>query len=82
MGNVDKSFDVDASISDMFRKQNIYTRQECMKCWARFFCGGGCAANDWQFSNCLDTPYDIGCELERKRVECALWIRAVESGTD
>lgn len=82
MGNVDKSFDVDASISDMFRKQNIYTRQECMKCWARFFCGGGCAANDWQFSNCLDKPYDIGCELERKRVECALWIKAAESDMD
>lgn len=82
MGNVSESFDIDTSISDMFRKQNIYTNPECRKCWAKFFCSGGCAANAWQFSNRLDKPYDIGCELERKRVECALWIRAVESGME
>jgi len=79
MGNVNESFDIDTSISNMFRKNNIYTNPECRKCWARFFCSGGCAANAWQFNNSLDKPYDIGCELERKRVECALWIRAVES---
>lgn len=82
MGNVSESFDIDTSISDMFRKQNIYTNPECRKCWAKFFCSGGCAANAWQFNNTLDKPYEIGCELERKRVECALWIRAVESGAE
>lgn len=82
MGNVNESFDIDTSISDIFRKNNIYTNPECRKCWARFFCSGGCAANAWQFNNSLDKPYDIGCELERKRVECALWIRAVESGME
>ena len=82
MGNVNVSFDLDASISDRFRNQNIYTNPECRKCWAKFFCSGGCAANAWQFSNRLDKPYEIGCELERKRVECALWIRAAESGME
>jgi len=79
MGNVNNSFDIDDSICSMFRKQNIYIKDECRKCWARFFCSGGCAANAYQFNGCLDKPYDIGCELERKRVECALWIKAVES---
>lgn len=79
MGNVNKGFETDVAICDMFRRENIYTKAECRKCWARFFCSGGCAANAWQFNNSLDKPYDIGCNLERKRVECALWIKAVES---
>ncbi len=78
MGNVNNSFDTDDSISSMFRKQNIYTKDECRSCWAKFFCSGGCAANAWQFNDCLDKPYDIGCELEKKRVECALWAKAAE----
>jgi uncharacterized protein len=79
MGNVNDSFETDDSISRMFSSQNIYTKQECRECWAKFFCSGGCAANAWQFNGCLDKPYDIGCELERKRVECALWIKAKEN---
>lgn len=82
LGNVNNGFDIDASVSNMFRKRNIYSKPECRKCWAKFFCSGGCAANDWQFNNCLDKPYEIGCELERKRVECALWIKAAESDMD
>jgi len=82
MGNVNDSFDVDDSIRSMFRKQNIYTTESCRKCWARFFCSGGCAANAYQFNGCLDKPYDIGCELEKKRVECALWAKAVEAESE
>lgn len=78
MGNVNDGSDVSMAIREMFVGQNIYTKQECKKCWAKFFCSGGCAANAWQFNNCLDKPYDIGCELERKRLECALWAKAVE----
>lgn len=79
MGNVNHGTDISVSISEMFEKQNIYTKPDCKKCWAKFFCSGGCAANAWQFNNCLDKPYEIGCELERKRVECALWAKAVEA---
>lgn len=78
MGNVNLSKDVNMEIHQMFVKHNIYTKPECGRCWAKFFCSGGCAANAWQFNNCLDKPYDIGCELERKRLECALWAKAVE----
>lgn len=79
MGNVNHGTDIDMEIREMFERQNIYTKPDCKKCWARFFCSGGCAANAWQFNNCLDKPYEIGCELERKRVECALWAKAVET---
>lgn len=79
MGNVKNSTDIDMTIRDMFAKQTIYSKSDCKECWARFFCSGGCAANAWQFNNCLDKPYKIGCELERKRVECALWAKVMEA---
>lgn len=79
MGNVNKSMDIDLAVHEMFARQNIYTKPECGECWAKFFCSGGCCANAWQFNSCLDKPYDIGCELERKRVECALWAKVMEA---
>ncbi len=82
MGNVNYGSDINMDIREMFVGQNIYTKQECKNCWAKFFCSGGCAANAWQFNNCLDKPYDIGCDLERKRLECALWAKAIESTQD
>lgn len=78
MGNVKNSTDIDLAIRGMFVKQTIYSKPDCKECWAKFFCSGGCAANAWQFNNCLDKPYAIGCELERKRVECALWAKVME----
>lgn len=79
MGNVKNSTDIDMTIRDMFAEQTIYSKPDCKECWAKFFCSGGCAANAWQFNNCLDKPYEIGCELERKRVECALWAKVMEA---
>ena len=78
MGNVNSSTVINMAIRDMFVNQTIYSKAECKECWAKFFCSGGCAANAWQFNNCLDKPYAIGCELERKRVECALWAKVTE----
>lgn len=79
MGNVNKSTDIDMKIRGMFAGQTIYTKPECKKCWAKFFCSGGCTANAWQFNKRLDKPYDIGCELEKKRLECAIWAKVAES---
>jgi len=59
-----------------FRVSNISTRDDCKVCWAKYYCSGGCVANAWQFNNSLDLPYKVGCELEKKRVEVALWIKA------
>ncbi|NLE25117.1 MAG: thioether cross-link-forming SCIFF peptide maturase [Clostridiaceae bacterium] len=65
-------------IRETFRETNVYTKPQCDSCWAKFYCSGGCAANAWQFNHDIKVPYEIGCELEKKRVECALWIKAQE----
>lgn len=81
MGNVEE-MDMKRSTQDRFKSCNVYTKKDCMKCWAKFYCSGGCAANAQQFNNDLHTPYSIGCKLERKRVECALWLKAVEGSEE
>ena len=75
MGSVfDDSFDME--IANTFAGLNIYTRGECQECWARFYCSGGCAANASHFTGDILGNYSIGCELQRKRVECAIMIKA------
>lgn len=78
IGNV---FDgkIDESIRQEFRSSNIFTKEKCKNCWCKFFCSGGCAANAWQFNEDIGTPYELGCELQRKRVEYALMIKAALS---
>lgn len=77
MGSVlDGSFD--KTIQDDFKNTNVYTKPACKECWAKFYCSGGCAANAIQFNGDLTIPYDIACQLERKRVECALWLKTLE----
>lgn len=78
MGNVNDNGALKEDIRDMFKNSTIYTKEDCRMCWARFYCSGGCAANAFQFNKNLDKPYKIGCELEKKRVECALWIKVYE----
>lgn len=68
-------------VREIFLETNVYTKPRCDSCWAKFYCSGGCAANAWQFNRDIKVPYGIGCELEKKRVECALWIKAKESGS-
>jgi uncharacterized protein len=69
---------INSNIRDTFKNSNIYTKGKCSDCWAKFYCSGGCAANAYQFNNDINTPYSIGCELEKKRVECALWVKSQE----
>jgi len=65
-------------ITDTFKRINVYTKNACRECWARFYCSGGCAANAWNFQKDLSGVYEIGCALQKKRVECALWLKAME----
>lgn len=78
MGNVNNGLEINNDIHDLFVRENIYSKPDCKQCWAKFFCSGGCAANAWQFNNSLSKPYSIGCELEKKRVECGLWAKVME----
>ena len=75
LGNVDDGI-VRTDIVDTFKCCNVYSREECTKCFARYYCSGGCAANSYNFHGRIDDVYEIGCELERKRVESAIMIKA------
>ena len=66
-------------IVEEFKCCNVYAKDKCKDCFARFYCSGGCAANAYQFHGTILDAYDIGCELERKRVECALMMKAALS---
>lgn len=64
---------------DEFKLCNVYAKDKCRDCFARFYCSGGCAANSYKFHGKIDDVYDIGCDLQRKRVECAIMIKAAEA---
>ena len=59
-----------------FAKTNVYTKPDCAGCWAKFYCSGGCVANAQNFNGSVEKPYDLACHLQKKRVECAIAIKA------
>ena len=75
MGNVEDGI-VRKDIQDKFKACNVYSKKECRDCFAKFYCSGGCAANAWHESGDVNGSYELGCELQRKRVECAIMIKA------
>ena len=74
MGNLDDET-LNIEMKDKFACSNIYTKEGCRDCWARFYCSGGCNANNYSFNKDINKPVKISCELERKRVECAIMIK-------
>lgn len=69
-------------ICDEFRSCNVYTKKKCKECFARFYCSGGCPANSYNFHGTIDDSYDLSCDMERKRVECAIMIKATLADTE
>ncbi len=67
---------VNVELRERFKNANVYTKKECRECWARFYCSGGCHANAHYAHGDILRPYELGCEMEKKRVECALSIAA------
>ncbi len=63
-------------VRDEFRECNVYAREECKDCWAKLYCSGGCAANAFHASGAITGIYEYGCELFKKRMECAIMIQA------
>ena len=75
MGSVlDQSLDLEKK--DYFAKTNVYTKEDCKNCWAKFYCSGGCNANSLQYAGDVRKSHRISCELEKKRLECAIMIQA------
>ena len=81
LGNVDDGV-VRRDLVGDFKKVNVYSKEECSKCFARFYCSGGCAANSFHFTGNINSVYEIGCVLQRKRVECALMIKAALAASE
>ncbi len=81
MGNVDDGI-VRNDIQDEFKLCNVYAKDKCKKCFARYYCSGGCNANAYKFHGSITDAYDIGCEMQRKRIECAIMIKAALADED
>ena len=68
------------SCQDEFRSCNAYAREECRDCWAKLYCSGGCAANAYHATGNIGGIYKYGCELFKKRIECAIMMQVAEDG--
>ncbi len=66
-------------IQNEFKLCNAYARKECDDCWAKLYCSGGCAANSYHASGKITGIYEYGCELFKKRIECAVMIQVAEN---
>jgi uncharacterized protein len=62
-----------------FADCNVYAREECRECWAKLYCSGGCAANAYHATGSVAGVYKAGCDLFRKRIECAIMFKAAEA---
>ena len=63
-------------IQDVFYSSNVMEKEDCKECWAKYFCSGGCHANAYNFNKDFLKPYTIGCEMEKKRIECAIRLKS------
>ncbi|MDD2217159.1 MAG: thioether cross-link-forming SCIFF peptide maturase [Eubacteriales bacterium] len=78
MGNVFEGV-LNQEIKEKFKACNVYSRKECDDCWARLYCSGGCAANAYHSVGDIGGIYEYGCELFKKRIECAIMVKAAQA---
>ena len=71
-----------SDLCEEFKNCNVYAKEKCQDCFAKFYCSGGCAANSYNFHGSINDVYDLGCELQRKRVECAIMLKAAEAAEE
>ena len=67
------------AVQDKFRRCNAYARKDCRDCWAKLYCSGGCAANAYHATGSIEGVYEQGCELFKKRIECAVMMQVAEA---
>ncbi len=78
MGNVYDGIENNELVKK-FSQNTVYHKPKCTTCWAKFYCSGGCQANADAFNGDLKKPHDLECELQRKRIECAIMLKAYYS---
>ena len=76
VGNIYDGITHSETVEIFSRGNNVYTRDKCKDCWARLYCAGGCAANNYHSNGDINKAYEFGCKLHRKRIECALMLAA------
>ena len=69
---------INRDMAEKFAANNVANKPECQKCWAQFWCGGGCGANAYKFNGDLNKPYEMECEMLKKRLECAMAVYSLE----
>ncbi|MGN0636821.1 MAG: thioether cross-link-forming SCIFF peptide maturase [Huintestinicola sp.] len=78
MGNI-HSGEFNTEIKKDFAAAHIYNKEDCRKCWAKFYCSGGCNANNFIYTGNILTAHKLSCEIEKKRLECAIMIKAAQA---
>ncbi|WP_297134015.1 thioether cross-link-forming SCIFF peptide maturase [Terrisporobacter sp.] len=73
---LDEEVVIPKEISNMFRDAHVYSKEDCKTCWNKFYCSGGCHANAINFNDDIKKPYELGCEMQKKRTECSIMIQA------
>ncbi|MBQ6182042.1 MAG: thioether cross-link-forming SCIFF peptide maturase [Ruminococcus sp.] len=76
MGNIDEGT-FDQEMKKEFASAHVYSKPDCKKCWAKFYCSGGCNANNYQYMGDIHNAHKISCQLEKKRLECAIMMKAI-----
>ena len=75
IGSLDEGIFKD-ELREEFREANVFNKDDCRSCWARFYCSGGCHANAYYNNGNIKEPYKMACEMEKKRIECSISILA------
>jgi uncharacterized protein len=78
LGNLDEGV-VNPGLASSFQGAHIYNKPVCRSCWARFYCSGGCHANNYHQHRSLSDVYPLGCELAKKRIECAIYLQVKQA---
>jgi len=76
MGNIDEGT-FNQEMKKDFAAAHVYSKPDCRECWAKFYCSGGCNANNYQYEGDIRKAHKISCELEKKRLECAIMLKAM-----
>ncbi|WP_432651605.1 thioether cross-link-forming SCIFF peptide maturase [Huintestinicola sp.] len=78
MGNIHTG-EFNTDIKKDFAAAHIYNKEDCRRCWAKFYCSGGCNANNYIYTGNILTAHKLSCEIEKKRLECAIMIKAAQA---
>lgn len=81
MGNLDDGT-FDLAMKSDFAKTHVYSKPDCRNCWAKFYCSGGCNANNYQYAGDVHHSHKLSCEIEKKRLECAIVLKAIRMERD